>query len=184
MDLIKGIAYLVVILSVLVVVHEWGHFIVAKFFKMRVEEFSLFFGKVLIRLGVRNGTEYNIRSIPAGGFVRIAGMEADDISGGRPILHAIRSPKPGDARAMDAVIRQLDSDPRAGIDAEKVTPKIRSTLSSTVGPDGTLTASGKQDLEALRSSPRVNEDEQKLIDMLLAADVRANDPGLYSQKPI
>src|ERR1700694_379727 len=88
MDLIKGIAYLLVILSVLVVVHEWGHFIVAKFFKMRVEEFSLFFGKVLIRLGVRNGTEYNIRSIPAGGFVRIAGMEADDISGGRPILHA------------------------------------------------------------------------------------------------
>ena len=63
---IRGIINLLIILSILVVAHEWGHFIAAKFFKMRVEEFALFFGKVLIRLGKRGETEYNVRSIPAG----------------------------------------------------------------------------------------------------------------------
>src|SRR5690349_18538278 len=92
-DLVKGILYLLVVLSILVIVHEWGHYIVAKLFKMRVEEFSLFFGPPLIRLGKRGDTEYYIRSIPAGGFVRIAGMEPDDISGGRPILESIRNPQ-------------------------------------------------------------------------------------------
>src|SRR6266699_2777687 len=109
MDSIKGIASLLVILSILVVAHEWGHYIAAKLCGMRVEDFSLFFGKVLVRLGVRNGTEYNIRSIPLGGFVRIAGMEADDISGGRPILEVIRGAGHSD-QALDAVIHQLEVD--------------------------------------------------------------------------
>src|SRR5579871_4546113 len=92
---LKSAGTFLAVLSVLVLVHEWGHFIVAKLCGMRVEDFSLFFGKRLIRLGVRNGTEYNIRSFPLGGFVKIAGMEPDDISNGAALLQPGNSSRPG-----------------------------------------------------------------------------------------
>src|SRR5437016_9906095 len=119
MDLIKGIASLLVILSILVIVHEWGHYIVAKLCGMRVEEFALFFGKILVRLGVRNGTEYNIRAIPLGGFVRIAGMDPNDISDGRSVLSAIRNPIFNEPDSMAKVFRELDLEDAEGIDTSK-----------------------------------------------------------------
>lgn len=72
------IVTLLVILSVLVVAHEWGHFIVARLFGIRVDDFSIGFGKRLFRLAKRGDTEYNVRMLPLGGFVKIAGMEADE----------------------------------------------------------------------------------------------------------
>src|SRR5512138_2636292 len=114
-DSVLTLIYLLVILSVLVVAHEWGHFIAARMFRMRVEEFSLFFGPRLLRLGKRGDTEYNIRSIPLGGFVRIAGMEPDDISGGRPILEAVRNPRFAETGGVADVVRDLDRDTSAGI---------------------------------------------------------------------
>src|SRR5205085_11251234 len=135
MDLIKGIASLLIILSILVIVHEWGHYIVAKLFKMRVEEFSLFFGKILLRLGARHGTVYNIRAIPLGGFVKIAGMEADDISGGRPILEAIRNPVFNDADSMDKVLRDLETNSMVDIDTSKVSDEIRQTIQQSISVD-------------------------------------------------
>ncbi len=75
---IEQIVVFLLILSILVVVHEWGHFIVARLFGIRVDDFSIGFGKRLIRLGKRGDTEYNIRLLPLGGFVKIAGMEADE----------------------------------------------------------------------------------------------------------
>jgi len=74
------------LLGVLIFIHEFGHFIVANLCKMHVEDFSLFFGKVIWRVGERNGTVYNVRAVPLGGFVKIAGMEPDDISNGAPIF--------------------------------------------------------------------------------------------------
>lgn len=68
----------IVILAVLVFFHELGHFGAAKLFKMRVEEFALGFGKRLLRVGYDGQTEYNLRAVPLGGFVRIAGMEIED----------------------------------------------------------------------------------------------------------
>src|SRR2546423_7178840 len=114
-------------LSVLVIVHEWGHYIVAKACGMRVEDFSLFFGKILVRLGVRHGTEYNIRSLPFGGFVRIAGMEADDISAGRPLLEAIRNPLFNDPDSISKTLEELDSEAAESIDARKVSDSVRKT---------------------------------------------------------
>src|SRR5688500_13917018 len=184
LDTLRGIVNLLIILSILVVVHEWGHFIAAKYFKMRVEEFALFFGKVLVRLGKRGDTEYNIRAIPAGGFVRIAGMEADDISGGRPVLEAIRNPQFKDEDALGRVIKELDEETMAGIDASKVTPEFREMLQQSIGAEGKLTENGITDLQALKRSPRINTDEHKLLDIVLQAHSRATDPGLYSQKPI
>jgi regulator of sigma E protease len=60
-------------ISALVILHELGHFAVAKAVGMRVERFSLFFGPMIVK--VRRGeTEYGIGLIPAGGYVKIAGM--------------------------------------------------------------------------------------------------------------
>jgi regulator of sigma E protease len=60
-------------ISVLVILHEFGHFAAAKLVGMRVERFSLFFGPLLVK--VRRGeTEYGIGPIPLGGYVKIAGM--------------------------------------------------------------------------------------------------------------
>ncbi len=69
---------LLILLSALVVAHEWGHFIVARLFKIRVDDFSIGFGKRLLRIGKLGDTEYNIRLLPLGGFVKIAGMDPDE----------------------------------------------------------------------------------------------------------
>jgi regulator of sigma E protease len=63
---------------VLIVLHELGHFTVAKAVGMRVERFSLFFPPTLAR--VRRGeTEYAIGAIPAGGYVKITGMSPEEL---------------------------------------------------------------------------------------------------------
>jgi len=62
----------------LIVLHELGHFAVAKAVGMRVERFSLFFPPTLFR--VRRGeTEYAIGAIPAGGYVKITGMNPEEL---------------------------------------------------------------------------------------------------------
>jgi regulator of sigma E protease len=67
----------------LIVLHELGHFTVAKAVGMRVERFSLFFPPTLLR--VRRGeTEYAIGAIPAGGYVKITGMNPEEIAGLEP----------------------------------------------------------------------------------------------------
>jgi regulator of sigma E protease len=64
----------------LIVLHELGHFVVAKAVGMRVERFSLFFPPKLV--GVRRGeTEYTIGAIPAGGYVKITGMNPEEVQG-------------------------------------------------------------------------------------------------------
>lgn len=66
-------AQIILSLSILVGLHELGHLIAAKYFKMRVEQFSIGFPPKLF--GIKIGdTEYSIGAIPLGGFVKIAGM--------------------------------------------------------------------------------------------------------------
>ncbi len=63
--------------SVLIILHEAGHFVAAKAVGMRVERFYLFFPPKL--LGIKRGeTEYGIGMIPLGGFVKITGMNPDE----------------------------------------------------------------------------------------------------------
>lgn len=64
----------VLILSVLVVVHEFGHFITARAFGVTVHEFSVGFGPLIGKF-VRNGIQYSFRWVLLGGFVKIAGMD-------------------------------------------------------------------------------------------------------------
>jgi regulator of sigma E protease len=61
----------------LVVMHELGHFTAAKLVGMRVEKFSLFFPPTLVSKKVGE-TEYAIGAIPAGGYVKISGMNPDE----------------------------------------------------------------------------------------------------------
>ncbi|MDR0733729.1 MAG: RIP metalloprotease RseP [Dysgonamonadaceae bacterium] len=74
--LIKA-AQLVLSLSILVIVHEFGHFILSKLFKVRVEKFYLFFNPwfSLCKFKPDNSeTEYGIGWLPLGGYVKISGM--------------------------------------------------------------------------------------------------------------
>ena len=64
--------------SLLIVLHEAGHFFAAKATGMRVEKFFLFFGPKIWSLR-RGETEYGVASIPAGGYVKISGMNPDDV---------------------------------------------------------------------------------------------------------
>lgn len=74
--LIKALQ-LVMALSILVIIHEFGHFIFARIFKVRVEKFYLFFNPwfSLFKFKPKNSeTEYGIGWLPLGGYVKIAGM--------------------------------------------------------------------------------------------------------------
>ena len=82
LSLIGNLAIVVLGVALLVFVHEFGHFILAKLSKVRVHAFSLGFGPKLI--GIKRGdTEYQIRIIPLGGFVQLAGenVNSDDRTG-------------------------------------------------------------------------------------------------------
>jgi regulator of sigma E protease len=63
--------------SALIILHEAGHFFAAKATGMRVERFFLFFPPKLVSIK-RGETEYGIGAIPAGGFVKISGMNPDE----------------------------------------------------------------------------------------------------------
>ncbi len=63
--------------SLLIILHEAGHFFAAKATGMRVERFFLFFPPKLVAIK-RGETEYGIGMIPAGGFVKISGMNPDE----------------------------------------------------------------------------------------------------------
>ena len=72
--MIKGLQ-LLLSLSILVILHELGHFIPAKIFKTRVEKFYLFFDVKFSLLKKKIGdTEYGIGWLPLGGYVKISGM--------------------------------------------------------------------------------------------------------------
>ena len=76
------LAFLLV-LGVLIFVHELGHFLVARWYGVRVLTFSLGFGPKILKV-VRNGTEYCISAVPLGGYVKMAGENTSDERQGAP----------------------------------------------------------------------------------------------------
>lgn len=79
--MILTIAAAVFVFGLLVLVHEFGHFITAKMTGMRVDEFAIGFGPKLI--SKKHGeTVYSLRAIPLGGFNDIAGMDPDNNTAG------------------------------------------------------------------------------------------------------
>ena len=75
MDIVIKAGQLLLSLSILVILHEFGHFFFAKLFKTRVEKFYLFFDPWFSLFKVKKGeTEYGIGWLPLGGYVKISGM--------------------------------------------------------------------------------------------------------------
>jgi regulator of sigma E protease len=77
---INGTIVFIIVLSVLIIVHEWGHFITAKKLGVKVERFSVGFGPKLFSV-LRNGTEFMVCAIPLGGYVKMAGDERNSCKG-------------------------------------------------------------------------------------------------------
>lgn len=75
MDILVKVGQLILSLSILIILHELGHFLPAKWFKTRVEKFYLFFDPWFELFKKKIGeTEYGIGWLPLGGYVKIAGM--------------------------------------------------------------------------------------------------------------
>src|SRR6476620_2798072 len=75
MEIVIKLSQFLLSLSLLIVLHEFGHFIPAKLFKTRVEKFYLFFDVKFSLLKKKIGeTEYGIGWLPLGGYVKISGM--------------------------------------------------------------------------------------------------------------
>ena len=75
MEIVIKVVQLLLSLSILVIFHEFGHFIAARIFKTRVEKFYLFFDPWFSLFKFKKGdTEYGVGWIPLGGYVKISGM--------------------------------------------------------------------------------------------------------------
>lgn len=80
MNVLWSLAAFVVALGVLITVHEFGHFWVARRCGVKVERFSVGFGKALWRWRDRRGTEFVIALIPLGGYIKMLDERVDTVS--------------------------------------------------------------------------------------------------------
>ena len=96
LNTLSYVLWVAVALGILVFVHEMGHFLAARLFKMRVDAFSIGFPPNLFQKQV-GATEYRVGAIPLGGYVKIAGMVDESLDvpyemepvlddAGRPVL--------------------------------------------------------------------------------------------------
>lgn len=79
MEILQTIAAALVALGILVTIHEYGHFWVARRCNVKVLRFSIGFGKPLYRWYDRQGTEYAIAAIPLGGYVKMLDEREGDV---------------------------------------------------------------------------------------------------------
>lgn len=75
MDKLIAVISTLIVLGIMIIVHELGHHLVAKWFGVRVEIFSVGFGRRLFGK-VWHGTDYRLSVLPFGGYVKMAGMDA------------------------------------------------------------------------------------------------------------
>src|SRR6267142_993356 len=76
-SVLSNIVVALLVLSIIIVIHELGHFLVAKFFKIKVETFSVGFGPRIV--GFRRGdTDYRVSAFLLGGYVKMAGETPTD----------------------------------------------------------------------------------------------------------
>jgi regulator of sigma E protease len=93
----------------LIVIHEFGHFIAAKATGMRVERFFVFFPPKLVSIK-RGETEYGIGALPFGGFVKITGMNPDEVE-----------PRPQEGGSRTGVMERIEG---AGATREPLPPDV------------------------------------------------------------
>ena len=178
MDKIISAFYIVGVLSALIIAHELGHFIAAKMCKMNVQDFSLFFGPRLFRIGKWDGTEFNVRSIPLGGYVKVAGMEPEDLVIGANL------PRPSMASGKPVTLRGFTDEALTDIEVKNLSDRILVVAEGAVGTDFRLTPEGKTQVEELLSSASLHPDERKYLQAIIAADGFRPSPNDFNQKPL
>ncbi|CAM3055178.1 RIP metalloprotease RseP [Dichelobacter nodosus] len=95
MNILWGILGFIVTIGILVGVHEWGHFAVARFFDVKILRFSLGFGSPIISwTGKKDGTRYTLAPIPLGGFVQMYGESEHESSENALDYHRTFTAKP------------------------------------------------------------------------------------------
>jgi RIP metalloprotease RseP len=75
MDFLLAVLSFVIVLTPLILIHEWGHFIACRLTGVTVLEFGLGFPPRAAKLFERNGTEFTLNWLPLGGFVRPLGED-------------------------------------------------------------------------------------------------------------
>lgn len=79
LDFLWNTASFIIALSILVAIHEYGHFWVARRCGVKVHRFSLGFGKVLFKRKDKHGTEFAIAAIPLGGYVKMLDARVEEV---------------------------------------------------------------------------------------------------------
>ncbi|MDR0842780.1 MAG: RIP metalloprotease RseP, partial [Acidobacteriota bacterium] len=106
MEILTKAAQLILSLSILVLIHEFGHFIFARLFKVRVDKFYLFFDPwfALFKYKPKGGeTEYGVGWLPLGGYCKISGMIDESMDKEQ----MAQPPQPWEFRAKPAWMRFL-----------------------------------------------------------------------------
>jgi regulator of sigma E protease len=136
MDLLFGVA---LVLGVMILVHEWGHFIAARIFGVRVDVFSIGFGPRLF--GWKSGaTDYRVSALPLGGYVRMAGQDPSEIDSAHSTsIHGKeKDEKAKDEKAKDektyAPYPQLQALVRGAPDELMSKPRWQRAIISFAGP--------------------------------------------------
>ena len=80
--MVTNVVSFVAVICILILIHEWGHFIVARLCGVGVERFSMGFGPVLWRYKGKE-TEYCLSAIPMGGYVKMMGDDENPLEGGK-----------------------------------------------------------------------------------------------------
>ena len=81
-DVITSLALFVLAIAALILIHELGHFLVARLFKIEIEEFGIGFPPRAITLFEAGGTKFTLNWLPLGGFVRPKGENDPTVEGG------------------------------------------------------------------------------------------------------
>ncbi len=89
-DVLRAVLSVVIVLGVLILIHELGHFLVARWAGVGVERFSIGFGPVLTRWKGKE-TEYCLSAVPLGGYVKMMGEETPLEGGGTPTVDPAKS---------------------------------------------------------------------------------------------
>jgi len=107
-DTLNTVLWFLVVLSIIVFVHEWGHYWVARRNGVRVEVFSIGFGPEIFGWHDKAGTRWRISAVPLGGYVKMFGMAEDGDDGAQAILE-----KGADNEDQPAGPRELSDEEKA-----------------------------------------------------------------------
>lgn len=124
-DTLSTVLWFLVVLSIIVFVHEWGHYWVAKRNGVRVEVFSIGFGPEIFGWFDKSGTRWRVSAVPLGGYVKMFGMVED-----------------GDSSAVNVLEKGASTDPAEKSGEMSEADKAESFAFKTVGQRAAIVFAG------------------------------------------